>query len=732
MILKCKICGGTLSFEQGDKIAVCDYCGREQTLPSGNVDEKIAILYERANSYRLVNEFDKAANIYNQIIAENPKDGEAYWNLALCNYGVVYVQDPKSLEYIPTCNRTQYLSLLHDGNYKNALKYATEEQCAIYEKDACYINEVQKSIINIAKREKPFDIFICYKETTVEGKRTRDSIKAQELYEALTAQGYKVFFSRITLESKIGAEYEPYIYAALASSKVMIHITSSGENSDAVWVKNEWSRYLALALKDGNKTFIPIYFDMDKTELPNEFENIASYDMQKEGFQQELIRGIKKLIPTPIMKLQRRKKRRKVLGITGLILAVCVAIGVVVSIPKIEEYNALKEEYDAAMQLYYDKEYPQAAWAFADLGTFKDSEEMKNSAEKSWRLSFANVAMINWDGAIWDENGAYYINANGTISTFDFKPGSAHKGIEINEHGKIVSLGGNAVWGDGENNKNRNFWALYEDGHVANVNYSTLSETEWADVVQISQGFNCTNIALRADGTMIYGNLEQVMNGEDYSYSISDGWLAKISEWTDIVAFDCWAERLEGGGIYAAGVVAVKADGTLCATFGGENFDGQDGYYELESESYIQEAKDFIEKVDNAKAVSVNTFNGRVCIVVLTESGQIETYIDGEENQYEAAEVVSIISTSEIDLNYDTNLNVYILKDTGELMLLEDTKSILSDVVYVNDRFAVTRSGSIYRYNYGYDHDVSTLDTIEPIKTEGKTRVYDEWLERLK
>lgn len=170
MVLKCKICGGTLSFEQGDKIAVCDYCGREQTLPSGNVDEKITILYERANGYRLVNEFDKAANIYNQIIAENPKDGEAYWNLALCNYGVVYVKDPKSLEYIPTCSRTQYLSLLHDENYKNALKYATEEQCAIYEKDARYINEVQKSIINIAKREKPFDIFICYKETTVEGR----------------------------------------------------------------------------------------------------------------------------------------------------------------------------------------------------------------------------------------------------------------------------------------------------------------------------------------------------------------------------------------------------------------------------------------------------------------------------------------------------------------------------------------------------------------------------------
>ena len=31
-----------------------------------------------------------------------------------------------------------------------------------------------------------------------------------------------MFFSRITLESRLGQEYEPIIYAALRSSKVMI------------------------------------------------------------------------------------------------------------------------------------------------------------------------------------------------------------------------------------------------------------------------------------------------------------------------------------------------------------------------------------------------------------------------------------------------------------------------------------------------------------------------------
>lgn len=700
MILKCKICGGTLSFEQGDKIAVCDYCGREQTLPSGNVDEKIAILYERANSYRLVNEFDKAANIYNQIIAENPKDGEAYWNLALCNYGVVYVQDPKSLEYIPTCNRTQYLSLLHDENYKNALKYATEEQYAIYEKDARYINEVQRSIINIAKREKPFDIFICYKETTVEGRRTRDSIKAQELYEELTAQGYKVFFSRITLESKIGAEYEPYIYAALASSKVMIHITSSGENSDAVWVKNEWSRYMALASKDGNKTFIPIYFDMDKTELPNEFENIASYDMQKEGFQQELIRGIKKLIPTPIMKLQRRKKRRKVLGITGLFLAVCVAIGVIVSIPKIEEYKALKEEYDAAMQLYYDKEYPQAAWAFADLGTFKDSEEMKKSAEKSWRLSLANVAMLNAG------NGAYYVSANGTINTFDYNPGNAHREIQINEHGKIVSIGGNTVVGIYEQLEN-DFLVLYEDGYV--------NSQEWNDIIQISEGFNGTHIALRANGTLVCEKGREELWMQKYNDIADADWLSPIEDWENIVSFYTHIDRLDDAvGIYMAYVVGLTADGRV------HMVSSTEGYYGvLEATDLIAEWKsqtEFIKQLDNVKTLSFLPAYDGINMTVLTKDNELIRYPNGEKINVQGGDILSIRESA---------IGLLALKSNGEFVNVEDGKTILSDVVYMNNMFAVTRSGTIYRYSDAWGQ------TDEILQTEGKTRVYNEWLERL-
>ena len=82
-------------------------------------------------------------------------------------------------------------------------------------------------------------MFICYKETDDSGSRTKDSTLAQDIYYQLTNEGYKVFFSRITLEDKLGQQYEPYIFAALNSAKVMLVIGTKAEYFNAVWVKNE-------------------------------------------------------------------------------------------------------------------------------------------------------------------------------------------------------------------------------------------------------------------------------------------------------------------------------------------------------------------------------------------------------------------------------------------------------------------------------------------------------------
>lgn len=293
-IFKCKMCGGDLDIQAGTSVAVCQYCGSKQTLPKLDNDKKM-ILYDRANHFRRNSEFDKAMSIYEQILNEDNTDAEAYWSIVLCRYGIEYVEDPATHKRVPTVNRTQYTSIFDDEDYKSALHYADDAQKEIYENEAKTINEIQKGILAISQQEEPFDVFICYKETDSQGRRTPDSVLANDLYYQLTQEGFKVFFSRITLEDKLGAAYEPYIFAALNSAKVMVVLGTKPEYFNAAWVKNEWSRYLALIKNGEKKILIPAYKDMDPYDLPEEFAHLQAQDMSKLGFMQDLIRGIKKI-----------------------------------------------------------------------------------------------------------------------------------------------------------------------------------------------------------------------------------------------------------------------------------------------------------------------------------------------------------------------------------------------------------------------------------------------------
>lgn len=294
-VFKCKMCGGSLEITTGLSVATCEYCGTQQTLPKLNNDKK-ANLYDRANHFRRANDYDKAMGIYEQILNEDNNDAEAYWSLVLCRYGIEYVEDPATKKRIPTVNRAQFTSIFADENYKSALQYADDKQKAIYEQEAKAIDNIQKGILEISNNEDPFDVFICYKESDGNGKRTQDSVLANDLYHQLTAEGFKVFYAAITLEDKLGSAYEPYIFAALNSAKVMVVLGTKPEYFNAVWVKNEWSRYLALIRGGAKKMLIPAYKGMDPYDLPEEFSHLQAQDMSKLGFMQDLIRGIKKIL----------------------------------------------------------------------------------------------------------------------------------------------------------------------------------------------------------------------------------------------------------------------------------------------------------------------------------------------------------------------------------------------------------------------------------------------------
>ena len=294
-VIKCKMCGGDLDLVEGSSVAVCEYCGSQQTVPAADNEKKLT-LFARANRLRLACEFDKAAGVYESIVADFPTEAEAYWGLVLCRYGIEYVDDPATGKKIPTCHRSSFDSVMEDSDFEQALENADAVARRVYRDEAKAIEELRRGIVEVSGKEPPYDIFICYKETAEDGQRTVDSVIAQDVYDALAEKGYRVFFSRISLEDKLGTEYEPYIFAALHSAKIMLAFGTDYEYYNAVWVKNEWSRYLQLMTKDKSKHLIPCYKGIDAYDMPKEFAKLQAQDMGKVGAMQDLLRGVDKIM----------------------------------------------------------------------------------------------------------------------------------------------------------------------------------------------------------------------------------------------------------------------------------------------------------------------------------------------------------------------------------------------------------------------------------------------------
>lgn len=251
--------------------------------------------YVFGNNLRARGEYDLAISVFENLVVQHPK-AEAYWDLLLCRYGIEYVNDFDGSKK-PTMHRYSTDSILEDDDFKKVLELSDAVTRPIYQEQAERINRIQSQIAKIVANEKPYDIFICYKETGKDNQRTIDSVMAQEIYEHLLEKGFNVFFARITLEDKLGVEYEPYIYAALSSARVMLVVGTDPDYFNATWVKNEWSRFLMMMRKNRTKQLIPCYKNMDAYDLPQSFINLQGLDMGKIGWLQDLIHGIAKFFP---------------------------------------------------------------------------------------------------------------------------------------------------------------------------------------------------------------------------------------------------------------------------------------------------------------------------------------------------------------------------------------------------------------------------------------------------
>ena len=274
---KCRKCGADLTPQADGVTAVCEYCDSVLRLPK--VDSE---LFNRAIELRRQRKFDQAAALFRQCVSQNPQDPESHWNLLLCRFGVEYVEE-KDGTRIPTCNGITYDPITEDEDYLDAIRFADELSARMYAEEAARITAIQQEIIRLASQGESYDVFISYKESDEQGARTEDSVLAQEVYDALTKKGYKVFLSRITLKGQAGLKYEPIIFSALNSAPVMLLVGTSTERMESVWVSNEWKRFLHLMEEDKEKKLEVIYKGMKRIDLPARLRFMPQRDITAAG-----------------------------------------------------------------------------------------------------------------------------------------------------------------------------------------------------------------------------------------------------------------------------------------------------------------------------------------------------------------------------------------------------------------------------------------------------------------
>ena len=266
--LSCSTCGGALEYK--GELLVCKYCKSTYEVKE-DVPEDLIIQLNGANVDKNRFRFDDARAKYSLILKDYPDNAEAKWGAFLCSYGIIYEEDYNG-EYKPTCHR------LSERPVEKSPYYA--KLTGNQKQRAQEIETLRQRILAETKNIPPYDVFICYKQNQERGGvsvPTREAKWARDAYETLTRQGLRVFYAEKSLAGS-NADYEPHIYAALRSAKLMFVLTTSLDNLHSVWVANEWKRYVSYIRAGENKTVRVVYDSIEPYDLPKELQAKQAID----------------------------------------------------------------------------------------------------------------------------------------------------------------------------------------------------------------------------------------------------------------------------------------------------------------------------------------------------------------------------------------------------------------------------------------------------------------------
>lgn len=217
------------------------------------------------------------------------------------------------------------------------------------------------------------EVAICYVEADDFGRRTKDSLIAQNVYSRLEALNINTFYQHASIEDLSGEEMERACASATDSAKILIILAGSEEHFSKLLLQNK-----ELLSK---KKIIPIYFDMNAYDMPSEISAYQAVNLDNVGAIEDLAKNILILLgrnneaddlKANKKAFSKKKKITLITCITLITILMCTAIYIVFG----TAYVLPSKKYDKAEQLISEQKYVDAIDILDALKDYKNSQNL--------------------------------------------------------------------------------------------------------------------------------------------------------------------------------------------------------------------------------------------------------------------------------------------------------------------------------------------------------------------
>lgn len=254
---------------------------------------------------------------------------------------------------------------------------------------------------NCGKRQTVSEVFentevcICYIESDEQGRRTRDSIIAQDLYLKLEAANINTFYQRISASDLTEFELEKACMEAKRQAQVLLVLGTTREYFERI-TENVQDYF-------GDKKVIPVCSGIDASHLPDGLSNLQAVNYDSIGSLSVLIKNILYILGREkgndvIEAAGEKRKKRKHTAVLCICIALIIVLAAGTYIVFGTPYILKSKKYDYAAKLAENKDYVKAISIYTDLGDYRDSEGLLKS--------------------IYDKYDGYYVNEVGDFTVY--------------------------------------------------------------------------------------------------------------------------------------------------------------------------------------------------------------------------------------------------------------------------------------------------------------------------